>query len=198
MRLPSGVLSADVVGYVFMLFLMCHLFFWINACCKYSCIMSLARTQLLTFPLFTHWLITYPFVSHTGACDENQSELWQESETRHSYAWSVQGNNLLFVVGGQHSSVAVCSPQVVAATDIILSLLSVLLYSSSSSSLSSWIPITHHYHHHTITPLHPQAQIGSTQMMPDQVVQLPDWELYIMRLAREILAEQSPSKLLQV
>ena len=33
--------------------------------------------------------------------------------------------------------------------------------------------------------------------MADQVVQLPDWELYIFRLAREILEEQSPSKLLQ-
>ncbi len=33
--------------------------------------------------------------------------------------------------------------------------------------------------------------------MGDQVVQLPDWQLYIFRLAREILQEQSPSKLLQ-
>lgn len=35
-----------------------------------------------------------------------------------------------------------------------------------------------------------------SQLMPDQIVQLPDWELYIARLAREILQEQSPSKLL--
>lgn len=36
----------------------------------------------------------------------------------------------------------------------------------------------------------------STQLMSDQVVQLPDWELYISKLAREILQEQSPSKLI--
>jgi replication factor C subunit 3/5 len=39
---------------------------------------------------------------------------------------------------------------------------------------------------------------GSNQLAADQVVQLPDWELYIGKLAREILQEQTPSKLLQV
>ncbi len=37
----------------------------------------------------------------------------------------------------------------------------------------------------------------ATQLLATQPVQLPDWELYITKLAREIMAEQSPSKLLQ-
>lgn len=39
----------------------------------------------------------------------------------------------------------------------------------------------------------------SRQVLPDHNVQtaLPDWEIYIGRLAKEILQEQSPSKLLQ-
>ena len=37
----------------------------------------------------------------------------------------------------------------------------------------------------------------SSQMIATQVVQLPDWEIYITKLAREIMAEQTPSKLLQ-
>ncbi len=34
------------------------------------------------------------------------------------------------------------------------------------------------------------------QLMPDQAIPSPDWELFIGKLAREILAEQTPSKLL--
>lgn len=41
-----------------------------------------------------------------------------------------------------------------------------------------------------------KVQNGGRQLMPDQVVQLPDWELYIQKMAREVLAEQSPAKLL--
>lgn len=37
----------------------------------------------------------------------------------------------------------------------------------------------------------------SSQLMAAQPVQLPDWEIYITKLAREIMAEQTPSKLLQ-
>lgn len=37
----------------------------------------------------------------------------------------------------------------------------------------------------------------ATQMHANQIVQLPDWEMYITKLSREIMAEQSPSKLLQ-
>jgi replication factor C subunit 3/5 len=36
-----------------------------------------------------------------------------------------------------------------------------------------------------------------SQMLVDQPIPLPDWELFVQRLAREILQEQSPSKLLQ-
>ena len=40
--------------------------------------------------------------------------------------------------------------------------------------------------------------VAPTTTLPlDMAVQLPDWELYIAALAREILQEQSPSKLLQ-
>ena len=39
-----------------------------------------------------------------------------------------------------------------------------------------------------------QSQGGASTR--DMAVQLPDWEVYIARLAREILQEQSPSKLL--
>lgn len=35
------------------------------------------------------------------------------------------------------------------------------------------------------------------QIQADQPIPLPDWEMYIIRLAREILADQTPSKLLQ-
>jgi replication factor C subunit 3/5 len=42
-----------------------------------------------------------------------------------------------------------------------------------------------------------KVQNGSNILNIDQSIQLPDWELYICRLAREILQEQSPSKLLQ-
>jgi replication factor C subunit 3/5 len=37
----------------------------------------------------------------------------------------------------------------------------------------------------------------SSQMLASQPVQVPDWEIYITKLAREIMAEQTPSKLLQ-
>jgi replication factor C subunit 3/5 len=37
----------------------------------------------------------------------------------------------------------------------------------------------------------------ATQMQAMQMVQLPDWEVYITKLCRDILAEQSPARLLQ-
>lgn len=37
---------------------------------------------------------------------------------------------------------------------------------------------------------------GSSSLASNTIVQLPDWELYINRLSREILQEQTPSKLL--
>lgn len=42
-----------------------------------------------------------------------------------------------------------------------------------------------------------KVQSPSSNLTKDLVVQIPDWELFIVRLAREILQEQSPSKLLQ-
>lgn len=42
-----------------------------------------------------------------------------------------------------------------------------------------------------------KVQNSSPILSKDLVVQLPDWELYITRLAREILQEQTPTKLLQ-
>jgi replication factor C subunit 3/5 len=42
-----------------------------------------------------------------------------------------------------------------------------------------------------------KVQSLSPNLSNDLIVQLPDWEIYIIRLAREILQEQSPSKLLQ-
>jgi replication factor C subunit 3/5 len=39
--------------------------------------------------------------------------------------------------------------------------------------------------------------VQQSPLAPDQPVALPDWELYICRLAREILQDQSPGKLLQ-
>ena len=41
-----------------------------------------------------------------------------------------------------------------------------------------------------------QNPAGPSGLSPTLVVQLPDWELYINRLSREILQEQTPSKLL--
>ena len=41
------------------------------------------------------------------------------------------------------------------------------------------------------------CKVQHTPLRPDQPVQLPDWELYICRLAREILSDQSPAKLIQ-
>jgi replication factor C subunit 3/5 len=41
------------------------------------------------------------------------------------------------------------------------------------------------------------AKVQQTPLSPDQPILLPDWELFICRLAREILQEQSPSKLMQ-
>jgi replication factor C subunit 3/5 len=42
------------------------------------------------------------------------------------------------------------------------------------------------------------CKVQHTPLMPTQQVLLPDWELYICRMAREIMQEQSPAKLLQV
>lgn len=43
-----------------------------------------------------------------------------------------------------------------------------------------------------------KVQVQNSPLTSQTQVQLPDWELYIMKLAREVLQEQSPSKLLQV
>jgi replication factor C subunit 3/5 len=42
------------------------------------------------------------------------------------------------------------------------------------------------------------CKVQHSPLAADQAVVLPDWELYICRIAREILTEQSPAKLLQV
>lgn len=42
------------------------------------------------------------------------------------------------------------------------------------------------------------AKVQQSPLTPNQPVQLPDWELFIQKIAREILQEQSPQKLLQV
>lgn len=42
------------------------------------------------------------------------------------------------------------------------------------------------------------AKVQHYPLAADQPVVLPDWELYICRISREILQEQSPTKLLQV
>jgi replication factor C subunit 3/5 len=41
------------------------------------------------------------------------------------------------------------------------------------------------------------CKVQQAPLTADQPVLLPDWELYICRLAREILSDQSPAKLLQ-
>ena len=41
------------------------------------------------------------------------------------------------------------------------------------------------------------CKVQQAPLTPDQPVLLPDWELYICRLAREILSDQSPAKLTQ-
>lgn len=41
-------------------------------------------------------------------------------------------------------------------------------------------------------------QGGGNQLSADAPVQLPDWEIYISKIAREIMSEQSPTKLTQV
>jgi len=41
-----------------------------------------------------------------------------------------------------------------------------------------------------------KVQSGGKQILPDAPVQLPDWEQYITKLAKEIMQEQSPAKLL--
>jgi replication factor C subunit 3/5 len=43
-----------------------------------------------------------------------------------------------------------------------------------------------------------KVQSGSNVLVSTLPVPLPDWELYICRMSREILQEQSPSKLLHV
>ena len=42
------------------------------------------------------------------------------------------------------------------------------------------------------------AKVQQTPLTANQTVLLPDWELYIQRVAREVLQEQSPSKLIHV
>lgn len=42
------------------------------------------------------------------------------------------------------------------------------------------------------------CKVQCSPLTPEQPVGLPDWELFIMRCARDILQEQSPNKLLQV
>ena len=42
------------------------------------------------------------------------------------------------------------------------------------------------------------AKVQQTPLTDNQAIQLPDWELYIQRVAREVLQEQSPSKLIHV
>ena len=42
------------------------------------------------------------------------------------------------------------------------------------------------------------CKVQHSPLTSGQAINLPDWELYIMKLSREILQEQSPSKLLQV
>lgn len=42
------------------------------------------------------------------------------------------------------------------------------------------------------------CKVQHTPLAVDQPVMLPDWELYICRISREMLQEQSPTKLLQV
>ena len=41
------------------------------------------------------------------------------------------------------------------------------------------------------------CKVQQSPLTADQPVLLPDWELYICRLAREVLSDQSPAKLLQ-
>ena len=38
------------------------------------------------------------------------------------------------------------------------------------------------------------ARVQAPVLTPDQVVQLPDWELYVCKLAREIMQTQSPQQ----
>lgn len=42
------------------------------------------------------------------------------------------------------------------------------------------------------------CKVQHSPLVADQPVVLPDWELYICRIAREIMQEQSPTKLLHV
>ena len=42
------------------------------------------------------------------------------------------------------------------------------------------------------------CKVQHSPLSADQPVAIPDWELYICRIAREIVQEQSPTKLLQV
>lgn len=42
------------------------------------------------------------------------------------------------------------------------------------------------------------CKVQHSPLSADQTVVLPDWELYIVRISREIMMEQSPTKLLQV
>jgi replication factor C subunit 3/5 len=43
-----------------------------------------------------------------------------------------------------------------------------------------------------------KVQMASPQLQASQVIPLPDWELFVCKIAREMLQEQSPSKLLQI
>ncbi len=49
----------------------------------------------------------------------------------------------------------------------------------------------------TLKIQHTAQSSASSSLPPDCVIPLPDWENYIIRLSREILMEQSPTKLLQ-
>lgn len=41
-----------------------------------------------------------------------------------------------------------------------------------------------------------KVQHGSNQLPSDLALQLPDWEIYVIKLARDILQEQSPNRLI--
>jgi len=41
-----------------------------------------------------------------------------------------------------------------------------------------------------------KVQYGSNVLPPDLIPQMPDWEIYVTKLARDILQEQSPNRLI--
>ena len=42
------------------------------------------------------------------------------------------------------------------------------------------------------------CKVQHSPLAPEQTVVLPDWELYVARISREIMQDQSPNKLLQI